>query len=85
MATKTYEYRNSNWYKNEGLVSVKAKTSEELHKMAEKIFANGKIKSAKNYYDTTISFEVVCVGLPIKYIVKIDCGEVQEIIEVIGV
>ena len=76
--TKIYEYRNSKWETGD-----KARTQEQLKKMATKIFENGTIKSEDIYYGTTNVFTVICKDLPIKYIVKIDCFEVEEIIEMI--
>jgi hypothetical protein len=59
-------------------------SSEELKEMAAKIFENGTVVKEDIYYGTTNCFEVKCAGMPIKYIVKINCFKVEEIIEIIG-
>lgn len=76
--TKIYEYRNDRWETGD-----KARPQEQLKEMAAKIFRNGTIKSEEIYYGTTNVFTVICKELPIKYIVKIDCLEIEEIIEMI--
>lgn len=83
--TKIHQFRNNEWYKeNEHLTSTKAMSSEELKKMAAKIFENGTIVEEDINYGTTNCFTVKCEGMPIKYIVKIDCFKVEEIIEIVG-
>lgn len=83
--TRIHEFRNKEWYtENELLTDVKAMTSEELKKMAKGIFENGTIEKEEICYGTTNLFTVKCDGLPIKYVVKIDCFKVSEIIEIIG-
>lgn len=76
--TKIYEYRNNRWETGD-----KARTQEQLKEMATKIFENGKIKSEEICYGTTNIFTMICKDLPIKYIVKINCFEVEEIIQMI--
>lgn len=83
--TRIYEFRNSRWQEpNELLTSMRVMASEELKNMAEKIFLNGKIEK-EEAYATENQFTVRAEGLPIKYIVKIDCLEVNEIIEMVEV
>ncbi len=85
MITTIHEFRNNEWYtENELLTSVKAMSSEELKKMATKIFENGTIEKEEMVQGTTNCFTVKCNGFPIKYIVKIDCFKVSEIIEIVG-
>lgn len=85
MVTKIHEFRNNEWYKeNELHTSVKAMSSAGLKEMASKIFANGTIEREEIVYGTTNVFTVKCDGMPIKYIVKVDCFKVEEIIEIAG-
>ena len=84
--TKVYEYRNiaiNGDY--ECLPSVRAMTGEQLGEMAKKIFANGRIEKEEVVYKAENCFTVKCDGMPIRYIVKIDCLEVSEIIELIEI